>query len=219
MTKEEFKPVAKLLKAVYTDPRFLPDQYAYDTWFALLRDLPYELVVRAAKDYMQTSTFAPTVADIRKRCARNLAPAPMQGVEAWGLVARALRNGYYGAAEEYAKLPPLVREAVGSPAQLQEWAAEDSTKVHTIEQSHFIRSYEAIVARHKEDAPLPESIAGAITSRRQAAELRDRKAKEAEEALESKNAGEIEAADTRATPDQVDAYMARWRRLMRDKMA
>ena len=38
MRKEEFKILVKAMKAVYADPKFIPDQYAYDVWFAMLED-------------------------------------------------------------------------------------------------------------------------------------------------------------------------------------
>lgn len=182
MTKDEFRSLTKVLKAVYSDPKFIADQYAFDAWYVLLEDLPFADAAKAVKSYMQASSFTPTPADIRKRCARNLEPAPMQGIEAWSLVARALRNSTYGADEEFAKLPPMVQEAVGSPSQLREWATEDSSKVHTVEQSHFIRAYEAIIQRHKEDAPLPESIREAITARDHQAGIDTDKIKQIKEA-------------------------------------
>ena len=220
MTKDEFKSLVKVLKAVYSDPKFIADQYAFDAWYVLLEDLPFADAAKAAKSYMQTSSFVPTPADIRKRAARNLTPPPMQGIEAWNLVARALRNSTYGADEEFERLPALVQEAVGSPAQLREWGAEDSTKVHTVEQSHFIRAYEAILQRHKEDAPLPDNITAAIASRdTEAAELRDKRAREAAEALELKDTPEIEESETRATPDQINEHMTRFYAAMRNKMA
>ena len=39
MDREEFKVLVKGMKAVYAQPTFIPDQDAFNMWFALLGDL------------------------------------------------------------------------------------------------------------------------------------------------------------------------------------
>ena len=50
------------------------------------------------------------------------------------LVQRALRNSGYKSEEEFAKLPEACQRAVGTAANLKEWALMDSDQVATIEQ-------------------------------------------------------------------------------------
>lgn len=38
MEREQFKVLVKAMKAVYAQPTFIPDQDAFNVWFALLRD-------------------------------------------------------------------------------------------------------------------------------------------------------------------------------------
>ena len=82
----------------------------------------------------------------------------MSELQAWALVQRALRNSGYNSEEEFAKLPEACQRAVGTAANLKEWALMDSDQVATIEQSHFIRNYRTSVQRMKEEARLPENV-------------------------------------------------------------
>lgn len=53
--------------------------------------------------------------------------------------------------------------AVGSPANLREWALMDSDQVGTVEQSHFIRNYRTAVKRISEDRKIPNQIKALIS--------------------------------------------------------
>ncbi len=106
MTREEWAVLVKAMKAVYTSPSFLPDQYAFDTWYGLLKDLDYKLLSFGLKKYMQTEWKEPTIAALRQ-CAQSLAPQSdeLNETEAWNLVSRAIWNSIYHAEEEFSKLP------------------------------------------------------------------------------------------------------------------
>ena len=66
MTREEFKTLVKGMKAVYAQPTFIPDQDAFNVWFELLKDIPYQQANVAIQKYMLTEKFPPTIADIRE---------------------------------------------------------------------------------------------------------------------------------------------------------
>ena len=149
MEREEFKILVKAMKAVYAQPTFIPDKDAFDVWYGLLQDLPYEQANLAIQKYMTSERFPPTIADIRTKATEIIAPAEesMSELQAWALVQRALRNSGYNSEEEFAKLPEACQRAVGTAANLKEWALMDSDQVATIEQSHFIRNYRTSVQR------------------------------------------------------------------------
>lgn len=67
MEREQFKVLVKAMKAVYAQPTFIPDQDAFNVWFALLGDLPYKQAELAVQKHMATEKFPPTIADIRER--------------------------------------------------------------------------------------------------------------------------------------------------------
>lgn len=78
--------------------------------------------------------------------------------EAWTLVQKALQNGVYGYRQEFEKLPTLVRDCVGSPNQLRDWALTESSAVSTVVASNFMRSYRAKKAAKGSYARTPAFI-------------------------------------------------------------
>ena len=149
MTRGEFKTLVKGMKAVYAQPTFIPDQDAFNVWFELLKDIPYQQANVAIQKYMLTEKFPPTIADIREKATQIVesVDSSMSELEAWSLVRKAIRNSGYHSVEEFEKLPEACQRAVGSAANLKEWALMDSERVETVEQSHFIRNYRTTVQR------------------------------------------------------------------------
>ena len=196
MERDEFKILVKSMKAVYAQPTFLPDQDAFNVWYALLKDLPYELASMAVQKHMLTEKFPPTIADLRAK-ANEVVEQPaeeMSELEAWALVRKAIGNSNYHADEEFARLPEVCRIAVGSPVNLREWAMMNSDQVATVEQSHFIRNYRTAAKRMTEDRKLPPAFRERIAEhRRKHAELKSRDQPEIEVKAEEK----IEQADER----------------------
>lgn len=196
MERDEFKILVKSMKAVYAQPTFLPDQDAFNVWYALLKDLPYELASMAVQKHMLTEKFPPTIADLRAK-ANEVVEQPaeeMSELEAWALVRKAIGNSNYHADEEFARLPEVCRIAVGSPVNLREWAMMNSDQVATVEQSHFIRNYRTAAKRMTEDRKLPPAFRERIAEhRRKHAELKSRDQPEIEVKAEEK----IEQAEER----------------------
>lgn len=160
MTKTEFIPLVKAMKAVWADPAFLPDSDAIMVWYSLLKDFSYEDTSRAIQEVMRTSKFKPTIADIIERIHANVTDEVMTEMEAWSLVRKAVSRSIYGSAEEFEKLPLTCQKAVGSAANLRELAMMDEATVESVEQSHFVKSYRAITERtqREEKAALPQHI-------------------------------------------------------------
>ncbi|MGN1382119.1 MAG: hypothetical protein ACI4W2_04800 [Eubacterium sp.] len=220
MTRDEFLKIVRVLKTNYTEPSFLPDKEAIEVWYRCLSDIPYAAASVAATEVMTELTRVPRIADIRERAKKPSEIAGLNAEQAWALVSRARRNGIYGSEEEYARLPELVQQAIGSADSLCKMAMMPSDQVESVEKSHFVRTYNELVRRAEREAQAPAYIREIHASNlRQSAELRDRKAREAAEALDAKPAGEIEASETRATLDQIDEHMAAFYKAMADKMA
>ena len=160
MDREEFKILVKGMKAVYAQPTFIPDQDAFNVWYALLQDLPYQTANLAIQKYMLTEKYPPTIADIREKAIGMKAEDTSIGeLEAWSLVKKAMSNSGYHAEEEFAKLPEACRIAIGNPAVLREWALMDNFAKHeSVEQSHFINGYRTAVKRMRDDAKIPQNI-------------------------------------------------------------
>lgn len=162
MTRDQFKEIVAGLKAVFADPKFIADKTAFDVWYSLLHDIPYEVASAAAQKYMQTQKFPPTIADIREIAAEITHEEEMSELEAWSLVYKAICNSNYGAEEEFNKLPKACQVALGNPAALREMATLEMDTVGSVEQSHFIRNYRAAVKRMKEDQQINPELRAMI---------------------------------------------------------
>lgn len=143
-------------------PNYKPNNLSetVDVWQMMLDEYSYNQVSIALKAYVtsDTSGFAPSVGEIVAKIQLVSHPQELDGMAAWGLVSKALRNGTYGAVEEFNKLPPLVRQAVGMPDNLKNWATSDYQTIETVIQSNFLRTYEVIVKRETEISRMPDNI-------------------------------------------------------------
>ncbi len=161
MTKDQFKVLVKAMKAVYADKNFLPDYDAMNVWYTLLCDLDYEIVSKAIQKHMMSSSFLPTVADIRTAAAQFKPSGELQQMselDAWERVRKAIGNSIYNSESEFSKLLPVIQKAVGSPHNLEEWATLDTDTVNSVVQSNFLRSYRAMVKREIEMQKLSPAV-------------------------------------------------------------
>lgn len=164
MTREETVKIIRIMSDCY--PNYKPNNLSetVDVWQMMLDEYSYNQVSIALKAYVtsDTSGFAPSVGEIVAKIQTISQPQELDGMTAWGLVSKALRNGTYGAVEEFNKLPPLVRQAVGMPDNLKNWATSDYQTIETVIQSNFLRTYETIVKRANEINRMPDNIKSLI---------------------------------------------------------
>lgn len=154
MTRDEFKILVKGMKAVYSSEKFIPDQDAFNVWFELLKDLPYEVVSSAIKQYMITGKFAPTIAEIRGLATATVMPKVKDASEAWRDVMKAVhKHGYYNQQKVLDSLEPLTKEAA------ERFGVRDLCDMQTedisIARAQFMKIYDQIVNRRKQDAVMP----------------------------------------------------------------
>lgn len=163
MTREEWARLAKTLKAAYTDPKFLPDQYAFSLWYEMLKDIPFDTAVMGVHRYIVSHKYIPSIADIRECCVAE--DEPMTGNEAWQIVRKALRNSIYNAQEEFDKLPERIQRAVGGAGQLTAWAMQSGDTLDSVDKSHFLKSYAAVESREKNSAMMPEKVKNLLSEK------------------------------------------------------
>lgn len=160
MTKTEVRQLLAMTQAVY--PNYNPPsrEAAVNAWLMCLSEYDNNVVTAAFKAYMTTDTsgFAPSIGQLLDKVHLIQDPQELNEMEAWSLVSKALRNGYYGAVEEFNNLPPLVQKAVGSPDNLRNWSQTDVKAIETVIQSNFMRSYAAIVKREYEIKKMPADV-------------------------------------------------------------
>lgn len=164
MTEEKVGELLMTIQAYYPNYNPPDKKITLNAWYIMLAEYPEELVLQALRACIATNTsgFAPDVGQIMSKIQTISQPQELDGMAAWGLVSKALRNGTYGAVEEFNKLPPLVRQAVGMPDNLKNWATSDYQTIETVIQSNFLRTYETVVKRANEINRMPGNIKSLI---------------------------------------------------------
>lgn len=160
MTRDETKQIIRALTASY--PNYNPKDLTetVDVWSTLLIDYDYKGMSMALQSYITTDTsgFAPAIGQLVAKYNEMKHPQQLNAMEAWALVSKALRNGYYNSKGEFDKLPPLVQKAVGSPENLFHWSMTEEESVESVIASNFKKVYEAECERERELQAMPTTI-------------------------------------------------------------
>lgn len=158
MTSGEFNKIAKGLKAVYTKPEFIPDNFAMEVWYRALADIPYELASAAVQQYIATQHFEPKPADIREIAASIVGKKEELTVaEAFSLYWDALCDSGYNAEARFAALPEIVQRVAGSPSAMHDAAISADTN-QSVERALFEKRFRVEQEREKEDAKIPAHV-------------------------------------------------------------
>lgn len=162
MTRKETGIIMDILTAAY--PRFCAGnadmRNVINLWAEMFANDDVALVAAAVKSVIESDEkgFPPSIGQVKAKMRLLTSAGELTESDVWNVVKKALRNGIYDAAKEFAKFPPVVKRIVGSPEQLREWATMDSETVHSVVASNFQRSYRAISAREREIAKLPADV-------------------------------------------------------------
>lgn len=164
MTKQETEMIIRVLEAAY--PGFYRNKTADDRrealrlWHDMFAEDSGTMVGAAVKAYIATSTsgFPPDIGQIKQRLVRLRYPDMLDEAQAWALVSKAIGRSTYHAAEEFEKLPSVVRRVVGNPAMLKSWAMSNGDELQTVVASNFQRAYRARAVEVTEYLALPGEI-------------------------------------------------------------
>lgn len=132
MTEQEVKSMVGLYKEMFSENT-------------------YQEVSSAIKNIINTSEYMPTIAAIKNKIYEIKHPQDENNMELWDKLLDAIRNSSYHSEEEFAKLPPLVKEYVRTPYQLQEMALMDSDTIHSVVKGQFLKQIETIKQNFKEN--------------------------------------------------------------------
>lgn len=176
MTISQTAQMMAILRAAY--PRFyigMTDEdaeAALNLWHGFFADDDASLVSDAVKAFIANDTkgFPPSIGQIREKL--DTINQAVNGFEltpqnAWGLVKKALKDSGYHSAERFAELPEVVREVVGSPSQLHDWAISDDGVSESVIASNFQRSYAARAEQHRTIRRMPGDVRARIERNRQ----------------------------------------------------
>ena len=163
MTREETIQLLMMVQAAYPNYKPQDKTIAVNMWHEMLKDHDRDIVMASFKAFVQadSSGFAPSVGQILgliRKASVSHTETMLEPLEAWAMVSKALRNGYYGAEEEFAKLPPLVQKAVGSAMNIRNWSQTDLKSIENVVMSQFLSAYKTVQKREEELASIPESL-------------------------------------------------------------
>lgn len=209
MTREEAKQLVMTMTVAYPNYHPADLKLTVDVWASMLAEYDFRLVQTAFRKYIlsDTSGFAPSIGQLVDHLQDVTEGDGIGELQAWSMVSAALRNSVYCSEQEYAKLPPVVQRAVGSAANLREWAMMDSATVHSVVQSNVIRNYRAAAKAKREEAKLPPEFRKLIASQKATPERLTRQESQAQ----LTELGDMEP-DKTAAPEHVREKMEELRR-------
>lgn len=162
MNKQETVQVITLLAGNYDSiakKDATQKQLMINTWQECLGDLDYKLVLQAVKKTIIESLYPPTIHDIRKNAVEIIKPVTKRtAIEAWNEAYRMICSGLYMTEEQFDKASPEVKKFFGSVRQVTELAKTDIDTVNTVTKGQFLKQYEVLVQREKEQNLLPQQM-------------------------------------------------------------
>lgn len=160
MNYEEFKKIAKGMKSIWASDYFLPDKYAIDFWYEILKDLPYDQACLAVTRYASLNSRMPTPADIRENVVDITAPKE-DWSSGWEQVIKAIgRYGYYNEHEALESMDEITRTATKRLGWKMICQSEQ-TELTAI-RANFRMIYEQIQQDAKTDAKLSAELKAQI---------------------------------------------------------
>lgn len=166
MDKKQFGTLVKGMKAVYPDPKFIPDKDAFDVWYSLLNDLEYEPASMAIQKYMMINKFPPTIADIRSSYVSIVYPKELDETQAWEIVidtiAQVEKSGL--ATKKFEALSILIQKAIGGKLEFLELINNKNGR--EIAKSNFIKAYAKLLDKDNEMKMLKPEIRSLIEANR-----------------------------------------------------
>ena len=146
MNMKDTSRILASIQAVY--PNFTKDRDARvlaNVWQQVFADVPYAEVNRALGAFFASDVkgFPPTPGAVNAYIKKSKQLTAPTENEAWARLLKAVSRGLYNSAEEYEKLPEDIREIVGSPRMLYEWAQMSPGELNTVVAPGFKRSWRA----------------------------------------------------------------------------
>lgn len=135
-----------------------------EIWLECLEDLDFNLCMVAVKKAIMSSSYPPTIHDIRLAATSIVRPQQddKTAIELWNEAYRMIRKGSYMTTEEFEKHSEPVKRFFGSVAQVKELALTDADTVNTVTKGQFLKQIDVIQSRDKELELLPTSMRDTI---------------------------------------------------------
>jgi hypothetical protein len=155
MNKAETAKVISTIQEAY--PAFMngrTPEKTIELWQMIFSSDDYKTVNAALLAFLSSDNkgFAPVPGQIKEKIAQMNDSEPDE-MQAWAIVNRALSRA---SRAEFAKLPPLIQQCIGSPETFIEWSYMDTDAVDVTIANGFMRTYRARAQKQREYGKLPE---------------------------------------------------------------
>lgn len=137
MTREETALLCGTLTLAFPNWNISAD--SVELWHRLLEDVPSEIAMAVAQEWVMTSERYPTIAGIRRACAEKMADMPPTAIEAWGEVMNAIHDygqNFYERGGRWSN--HITREVVRSIG----YSTICYSDKISVERAHFIKAYD-----------------------------------------------------------------------------
>lgn len=130
-----------------------------DTWLECLGDLDYKIVLNAVKKTIINSSYPPTIHEVRRNAIEIVNPSNSNTpVEAWNEAYKMICRGSVITEEEFQRHSEEVKMFFGSVRQVRELAKSDINSVNTVVKGQFLKQYEILQQRKREQKLLPTDL-------------------------------------------------------------
>jgi hypothetical protein len=165
MNKRETATILATLKVAYPVfySKFTENDIAntVNLWENMFSQCDYKMVSIAVQELIKEhSGYPPDIATLQKKIDSmiEMAIGEPTDEELWNLLKNAASNGYYGAEQEFQKLPKVLKTYLGSPSTLREYAQMEESTFNTVTKGQFLKQIKSIKDRVKADTNTPENV-------------------------------------------------------------
>ncbi len=167
MKKTELIQILTILSSNYQSIAKLLDdkdksKIICQTWYSCIGDLDYELALAAVQKAIISSSYPPTIHDIREAALGITEEKYDDSIELWNEAYKMICNGTYMTKEEFDTHSPLVKRFFGDVAQVKSLAQADAQTVNTVTRGQFLKQIEVLRNREHQDKLLPEGLKRSI---------------------------------------------------------
>lgn len=161
MTKEQMITIMEYFQTAYRGFYEGKDiKSVLSVWYDIFGEEEEVVVKTAARNYVKTNKFPPTIAGLQEQI--DMIKEPKADTDLWSLIHRAASNSLYHADEEFKKLPPECQSFVGSPSALKDLAQTDVGTMNTVVKGQFLKRVNDIKEHRAVQRGLPAEVRKAI---------------------------------------------------------
>lgn len=155
MTKQEFSKIAITMRTCYPRENILPNNDAMNTWYELLKDLPYEVIFTGLQKWTLTNKWSPAISDLRSMAVEVSHETERDWSEGWKEVQSAISCfGMYRPEEALDSMSPITRQIVKRLGWMDLCTSENTE----VDRANFRMIYERESERARKDAQIPQPI-------------------------------------------------------------